>query len=213
MSKKNLARTAIEGGRANKYERRTSSQVERVRVRALLRAAVFDDELPDRRALPRRLPVRPEFHDKLNPLKKWIVSQSGRRWDDVWSELHGMFDVRKTSGRHLLYDHAVYYVNFAWEPRRRYAFYEALGGNLVGLDGVLRHTPRKWPYGPAVRPTRSDQALWAWAGGRLVRRVGSVLFWFVPTRPLGSFRQDRRLTAAEVAEYDSLNHLEQAKLG
>lgn len=220
MSKKNLARTAIEGGRRgyNTWERRESNQIERVRTRMMLRAAVRDIEVVERRPLPRRRPVHPVFDDKLNAVYGWIAAQSGRPWNEVRSEVHKKFDSRTTAGRHILYDHILEHVNYAWHDGPYVDTQFDYGDHdVVGLDGVLRHVRGKsyksrWR---GERPALSEHDLWSWANGRYVRRVGSVLFWFVPTLPNPietRWRQGRALNEDEVELYDVLSAGERRRL-
>lgn len=220
MSKKNLARTAIEGGRRgyNTWERRESNQLERVRTRMMLRAAVRDLEVVERRPLPKRRPVRPEFNDKLNAVYAWIAAQSGRTWNEVRSEVHRKFDSRTTAGRHILCDHILKHVDYTWHVGPYVDTQFTYGEHdVVGLDGVLRHVRGKsyksrWR---GERPTFREVDLWSWANGRYVRRIGSVLFWFVPVDPTGlgpAWRQGRALNEDEIEFYDVLSEGERRKL-
>jgi hypothetical protein len=102
MATKDLARTAIEGGRAyrNCWDRRHSHA--RVRsgernVEASLRYRTDFDDL----IMPERERVPVSFHDKLSAPERWLARQSGRPWSLVRSELFARFDRRTTAGRHV----------------------------------------------------------------------------------------------------------------
>lgn len=216
MSKKNLARTAIEGGRRgfNTWERRESNQLERVRTRTMMRAAARDPEIAESKPAPKRRPVHPEFNDKLNPVYRWIAAQHGRHWDDVRAEVHAKFDARTTAGRHIMYDHVLTHVNYAWHDndwRGRSSYVEY---SVVGIDGILRHVPGRRPPWKG-RGDTVNKIIWEWAAGRLVRWVGAVPFWFVPTTNVGLglyYRQDVPLSKVDLGFYDDLNSLERWKL-
>ena len=107
MSKKNLAKTAIEGGRTghSKNLRRNSNKELRAKEHAYLKAVEKDPEVWDEDEYPTRKFVAKEFSDKLNPMFRYLDSQVGRPWDKVRSEIIEKFDSRTTAGRHILYDH------------------------------------------------------------------------------------------------------------
>jgi hypothetical protein len=134
MSKKNLARTVIEGGRShfNTFDRRCSHGEERARSRDVARALLCGGDPEDAIFEPRRS-VDPWFYDKLGPAMRWLRSQVGRPWNKVRSELFARFDTRTTAGRHILFDHVLREVEDArpLRPRRH--------GLWVSEQGVLRH--------------------------------------------------------------------------
>jgi hypothetical protein len=107
MSTKNLAKTVIEGGRygGNKYDRRKSSQEERVRAKEFCKKAKLDPEVAEEEVMEERQPVYKGFTDKLAPMYRWLDSQAGRPWSDVRSEVFQNFDTRTTAGRHITFDH------------------------------------------------------------------------------------------------------------
>jgi len=190
MSKKNLAKTTIEGGRArfNKWERRNSFTVERASERDychfLKDNPDFSDE--DDVFITQKEKVRKEFDDKLGPMYRWLHSQVGRLWDDVKSDVCEKFDSRTTAGRHILYDHLLSSVEEV--PDLRFGrFYKSEEDYIttnykndfyVDEDGILRAKimkPRR-----SKTPKFNTQAVANWLGGRIVGRVGDKLFWFVP---------------------------------
>lgn len=219
MSKKNLARTAIEGGRRgfNTWERRESNQLERVHTRSMMRAIVRDPEIADSKPAPKRRPVHPESNGKLNPVYRWIAAQHGRPWSDVRSEVHEKFDARTTAGRHIMYDHVLTHVNYAWHDndwRGRSSYVGYHGYAIVGNDGILRYVPGTRPpwkgHGDTV-----NKIIWEWAAGRFVRWVGAVPLWFVPVTNVVTgthYRQDVPLSKTDLGFYDDLNDLERWKL-
>ena len=107
MSKKNLARTAIEGGRygRNKWERRYSHRTDRAAERNYMSKVEHDVEYFDDYDIKPSAPVYKEFKDKLSPMYRWLHAQVGRKWDEVRSEVAEKFDTRTTAGRHITYDH------------------------------------------------------------------------------------------------------------
>lgn len=50
-----------------------------------------------------------ELSDHLGPLRRWLRSQVGRNWDDVWSEICENLSVHDVMTRHVR-EHAEYYV-------------------------------------------------------------------------------------------------------
>ncbi len=107
MSRKNLSRTVIEGGRYshNKLQRRHSHGRERASTRAWLDGIAADGEQAELTAPPARLPIAKRFYDKLAPTRRWLASHVGRPWDKVYAELCATFDRRTVAGRHIVDDH------------------------------------------------------------------------------------------------------------
>lgn len=109
MSKKNLARTAIEGGRA-KFNR----EAEKLDNRAQRRAGrqycdiAKDDPLADEptevttKGNEHRGVKRREFADKLAPIKRWLAKQLGRPWNKVKADIRAKFPANSLAGRHIL---------------------------------------------------------------------------------------------------------------
>jgi hypothetical protein len=192
MSKKNLARTAIEGGRtgSNKWDRHYSHKETRAQERAFLGEVQSDLENYYEYDIEETRHVYKEFNDKLGPMYRWLQSQCGRPWNDVRSEVTKTFDTRTTAGRHIVYDHLLSsveegpdynYRRYYYGPEdyttsyHRYDFY-------VDNEGVLREkTVVKRRGGYYDRPPAFDTSQIAnWLSGRCVGQVGNKFFWFVP---------------------------------
>jgi len=136
VSRKNLSRTVIEGGRDfyNSWQRRASSADERASTREWLSRVMVDAEEAEATAPPRRRPVRKSFHDKLGPAQRWLASQVGRPWDKVYSELCARFDTRTVAGRHVVHDHLLHWVLRNGDPQPYYRRYDL----VVDAHGILR---------------------------------------------------------------------------
>lgn len=107
MATKNIARSALEGGRHgyNKWERRYSHNEERTEARDYCRKVAVDPDYADEDFIDDIRPVMKGFTDKLRPMERWLAKQVGRSWADVRSEVAAKFDTRTTAGRHITYDH------------------------------------------------------------------------------------------------------------
>ena len=107
MSTKNLARTAIEGGRykRTKEEAQTEQRKERAASRSFVTKATHDLESIENKPTPKRKPRRLDQKDKLRPLERFLLSNIGRPWRLVYAEIRKRFDDRTTAGRHILFDH------------------------------------------------------------------------------------------------------------
>lgn len=109
MSKKNIARTAIEGGRTKycRYMEDCADIAERQSYRRYCRQATIDPEAAEPRdnvfASPWETGKRArDFKDRLNPVLRWLESQVGRPWNKIMSDVSYLFDNRTTAGRHIL---------------------------------------------------------------------------------------------------------------
>ena len=189
MSKKNLARSAIEGGRRpyNKFDRGQSNREQRAAEREYLGRAQADDEYSDNRVIEKRRKVRKEFDDKLGPMYRWLRSHVGQRWDEVRAKAKATYDSRTTAGRHILYDHLFSSVQVTPEPDERWRSYNF----YVDDDGILRlgeknrWNRKTWYRNPddANYIRVSSEALYRWAASRKVIDYGEVQFWTrAPTR-------------------------------
>ena len=218
MSKKQLARTAIEGGRAsyNQFERRHSTRKERQDARAFrgLARVMDGDDLP---AAPRRQPVHPSFSDKLSPVYRWLDRQVGRRWDDVYAEIRTRFDARTTAGRHILFCHMLRDVDRFGEISLGYWGFDLVvddRGMLRSAEGYMgrgRHARR-----PSLYPRRvvRDAAMHAWARERKVGLRGLVAFWFLPVihDNVTRFRQGHRLSEDDLELWNALVEDQRAQI-
>ena len=124
MSKKNLARTTIEGGRhnSNKWDRRNSHTEERRSARDYCNKVKIDPEYALEDTIEEKCKVYKEFTDKLNPMYRWLESKVGENWDDVRSEISEKFDARTTAGRHIMFDHLLSSVTDTQSGFNQYGF-------------------------------------------------------------------------------------------
>ena len=191
MSKKNLSRTVIEGGRynGNKWDRRQSHAEVRAELRNYLTEVTHDPDNYDEYDIEPLRPVYKGFTDKLSPMYRWLNSKVGRPWDDVYSEITKSFDTRTTAGRHIVHDHLMSSVQIGPETHRYY--YKPLpdpttshsdNDFYVDDNGILqkkRYLGRRYRR-PSVPPF-DTQRIANWLNGRVVGQVGNKLFWFAPT--------------------------------
>jgi hypothetical protein len=188
LATKNLARTVVEGGRDgySKLDRKRRNRAER-RLR-------FDDEGDVIAGRPRLGSWR-GFADRLSPLERWLDSQVGRGWTNVYSDFCAKHDRRTMKGWHL-FDHMINDVGRGGGRWTRY---------LVDDRGILRRRARDWSRRAYVSPERESAAL-TWAGGRLVIVHESTVFWTAravdPKAP--ATPQGRRLTLEESAYWSAL---------
>ena len=89
-----------------------------------------------------------QFGENLGPLKKFLTSRVGSKWDDVYSELCSVLSKDSVTQSHVL-DHAKWYVEqnvFGFDAdgiplnERGFSVYEIF---YVDADGILQKTPRK----------------------------------------------------------------------
>lgn len=107
MATKSLQRTIVEGGRANKWERKNSYRKERTSERNFCKKAQVDPEIFYERNIEKKEKVYKKFNDKLSPANRWLKSYVGQNWDQIYSKIKRLFDIRTTKGRHLVLDHLV----------------------------------------------------------------------------------------------------------
>ncbi len=198
MSTKNLARTVIEGGRdsGSRGLRRLGNAKERACARGILRGVVSGGDA-EAIAIPRHR-VYSGFDDKLAPVRRWLASHVGRRWNSVRSELFQRFDIRTTAGRHIVFCHM-----FPWVEDDRFAGWKPF---RVDRHGILREAgsrPRYVRAGVRAALPRGERELELWLAGRRVGARGPGLFWFLPTEGDGH-RQHHRLTDEDAALWRSL---------
>ena len=167
MSTKNLARTAIEGGRCGYYQSEVRAQ--KRSERAALRTYLRDPD--EARAAPIRKPVYKCFSDKLSPVERYLDSQAGRPWNNVRSELFQRFDTRTTPGRHVLFDHVL----------RDVEEYRTWGRERFRVDdhGILRIGDRTRDRRPRPEPF-DRRAVERFLGARQIRRHGERFVWLAP---------------------------------
>jgi hypothetical protein len=203
MSTKNLARTAIEAGRRtyNKWERNYSHKQERVRAKNYISRVTKDPELADDIVVKARPKVPREQGDKLNPIRGYLRSRVGRKWDDVHSEIIKRFDTRTIAGHHILYGHILEHMVAYWYvlPYGRYADF------IVNEDGILTEGPdwrhRYTPQWVSWDHTKFD----SWLGNRRILVAGNEVFWTSAMDPIwGSRRQEEKLSKEDRVYWDSL---------
>lgn len=195
MSTKNLARTAIEGGRCPHAGR--DFQL-RMATRKTLGWHAPDRDTLDALALPGRHKTYRAFNDKLAAPARWLASHVGRPWDHVRGEMFARFDTRTTAGRHIVFDHLLRWVQDGTNDNRGWVRF------VVDRHGLLRNAPphRRRPWSSAAMP-RPRPDLDAWLGDRRVASRGDVLFWFIPTSA-GFYRQHHRLLEEEAVRWRAL---------
>jgi hypothetical protein len=149
VSRKDLSRTVIEGGRGyyNHFERDHSHRIERVTTRAWLDSVANDIDEADATLPPRRPPVHKQFHDKLGPATRWLASRVGRPWDKVYSELCSTFDRRSLAGMHVVDAHMVGEVRrhpmTELDAHYRWFDFYVDGGGILRRSPVTRHQWRR----------------------------------------------------------------------
>ena len=186
MSKKNLARTPLEGGRTNEDRewRRDWIKTHRRMRHATNHKMTRDPSAWDNIDLEINAQGwrDSKFKDKVSPIERWIAKQVGRKWDDVYSEIKQRFDCRTTAGRHILYDHIIGYVELSLDSHLR-----SRAEFMVDENGILVRGPwRRKHYREAVDPNvvkRSIEEVSAFCGDRKVRVLGTELFWMRPISP------------------------------
>lgn len=156
--RKDLHRKIVEdgarGGHNAKVRRRR--QEERRAIRAGEEAA---DELPKRGKTKRQSQYgydSKDFGDKLNPLRRMLRAQVGRRWDDVYSEICQLYPGKNTMSRHVhehLFDTVTRVEDIGFRDDglpilKQYGYYSILNprGLYVDANGVLRGV---WELMPA----------------------------------------------------------------
>jgi hypothetical protein len=170
VSRKNLSRTVIEGGRyhRNQFERNHSHRVERASTRAWIDRARADIDEAEFSAPPLRPRVGKMFYDKLAPAMRWINSHVGRPWNTVYSELCATFDRRTIAGAHVVDSHmltSVWRGDLSWRGGRQ--------DFVVDAHGILR---RGRMYRRSWRKQRAE--LLAWTKGRRAANTFMGWWWF-----------------------------------
>lgn len=211
MSTKNLARSVIEGGRSqfNKFERRSSNRVARVKTRQECHRLALEADADDEYDIDfqvERDRVWKSFDDKLAPLYRYLDSSVGRNYSKVVSEIVSRVDTRTTAGRHIVYCHALPSIalNENSSPNARFAIDRQ--GRLV-----RRKRRRYRAYPPKSPLPCTPDHLDGWRKGRAVRSRGQHWYWFEET-PSGAFRQSTQLNLAELTFYRTLPEWAQEEL-
>ncbi len=184
MSTKNLARTAIEGGRCGHYksEVRDLARSERAANREYIGLVKRDVEAADDLPLPKRGPSFPCFDDKLSPVRRFLESRVGKSWNKTLTMILERFDTRTTPGRHVVHDHMLKDIapsKAAMEAGAHYFFNRYR--YFIDAQGVLRKAPERKREKAKVEPF-DTRALVSWLGNRKVGKMGDRFVWFHPTR-------------------------------
>jgi len=171
VSRKNLSRTVIEGGRYryNRWDRRQSNGDERASTRQWIDRVIVDGDVADETVAPPRRHVYRSFYDKLAPAKRWLAAQVGRPWNKVYAELRARFDARTIAGQHVVNDHMLHWVYrgnraHAWRHDRHF---------VVDAHGILRRAP--FHGAPWNRLRKEADAL---AQGRRAANTYMGWWWF-----------------------------------
>jgi hypothetical protein len=190
MSKKNLARSTIEGGRSgySKWDRRNSHHTERASERDYCRKITVDNERSDDDMfiVPKEK-VYKDFYDKLGPMYRWLHSQVGKVWNNVKSEIHQKFDNRTTAGRHILHDHLLSSVEEVpdltyrrwYRSKDDYTKSTYINDFYVDDEGLLQnktYIPREHNSIPKF----NTQSIINWLHGCTVGKIDNKFYWFVP---------------------------------
>ena len=170
MSRKNLSRTVIEGGRyhRNQYQRRHSSRAERATTRTWLDRVDVDPEEAEYSAPPERERVSRQFYDKLAPAKRWLASQVGRPWNKVYQDLCTTFDRKTIAGNHVV-EHILDWVQIGIALQHTFS---RRSDFIVDAHGILR---RGELYGQSLAKLR--KAVFVWTQGRRAMKASGI--WWV----------------------------------
>lgn len=117
MAKRNIARSAIEGGRRSycRWEEKQFTVSERRQASARLKRIICDRDYADELVIEERgQPYDLEFSDKLNPVFNWLCSRVGKPWNKTFSIICETFDRRSLAGRHII-EHIEGWVNMNHE--------------------------------------------------------------------------------------------------
>jgi hypothetical protein len=207
MSKKHLAKTAIEGGRHgfNTWERRHSHNQERRSSKEYCQKVLVDPELADEIDIEDKEKVYKEFSDKLSPVFRWLRSKVGQPWAEVRSEISKKFDSRTTAGRHILYDHLLSSVVDTQSGFNQYGYIVDPSIEIANSDGtapnyyrrayhdfyvdqqgilcrVTHDKVKKVKYKHITEPEYKEAG--DWLNGSMIIEKGGVLSWACPMEGL-----------------------------
>lgn len=158
MSKKDIARTAIEGGKStsSKYDRRQSLRQQRRASRCWMNQVTIDSELADEYGEPERDIARGwrDFRDKLSAPMRWLMKRAiGRSVEEIEGLLLETFDVGTLAGRHLVFSHLM--------PRHYRGHWSIRDPSYMNCqfdqDGILRDLGKRSQH-PSRRSRASKKA-------------------------------------------------------
>lgn len=201
MATKNIARSALEGGRPSreKDERRQSHVAERASVKNYCRRVKNDPECADEEIYEPIKPAWTEFTDKLSPMYRWLEKQIGRPWADVRSEVAKKFDIRTTAGRHITYDHLLYQVvdtESGFDKRGHmidpnielsddknnnygYSMYYVDQDGILQINGETHSHRKRHYYGYRLSEAECIAAA-EWLNGNMIGFKDGKYYWFAP---------------------------------
>ncbi len=134
MAKKHLVHTLTEGGRyyRSRLMERCNTRAERHEFKTALAYVKSNPDLADEIVVNRRDRLwENDSHFRSNPLRRWLKSQVGRAWDDVYSEIRSKFDIRGQDGR--LIQQCLRWDVTKWHDNTNHDY-----GLVVCEDGILR---------------------------------------------------------------------------
>lgn len=199
MSTKKLSRTIIEGGRRNgyKHERKQSLRsARRISKEVVKYSKKHSDDFCEvnypKRKHSSYYDVE-KFYDKTHPTERWMESRVGKSWNKTYSMLREKFDIRTTPGRHVLLDHMLRSV---WTSQDRSTLLAQSYEYYVDGQGILRKNANRrnrYNNGEWNKIHVERNELGDWLQGRLIDKIGEVLYWFEPTNKVPNplyFRSD-----------------------
>ena len=203
MATKNLLRSMMEGARneRSRREARACKRANRASARVALRMVACDPEawewegviVADRRPVDVTSPL------KDNVVSRWLESQTGKPWEQVYSRLKSRLGS----------------VHFALEEALRYIVHspELRNGNrimfVVDSDGMFRadFAPSSKERGVSRVPR---EEILEWLAWRKVIERGPYYFWGEPTPyaygfdMVKGYRQNKRFSAEDIEFFNKL---------
>lgn len=137
MATRNLARSAVEGGR-HRVDWKMNTRSERQQFRGYCDPSNDWDAAP----IPRReRDTWESFTDKLKPIERFLRANAGRPWNNVYSELCKRFDRRTLRGQHILEGHITRHMVSLPSNNAGIRYpYSSRWGAWVDAHGILRYT-------------------------------------------------------------------------
>jgi len=182
MATKNLARTAVEGGRFSDYksERDRIKRTRRANERIHAKKSLYDEYS----VMPKteKLSKRGFQAENLSPIYRFMNRHIGQNWDKVHAKIKKRFDTRTIQSHHIVINHILGEVApFGWEPGGAgYTSYRYYRDNQNRLRG---NEPFRWKG--SREPSQSRKKIIDWLNHRVVGQVGEDSFyWFIPTHSI-----------------------------
>lgn len=204
MATKRLDRSVLEGGRTEEYRhnRRTMNRTLRRREKFMcrqMRDMAHDEELLDEIDVQPVLPAiqwhTNKFTDKLNPIYRFLDKHHGQPWDEVWSKLTKLFDVRGLAGYHVLIQHVWDEVMPLENPNWRWRRWVDEHGTLI-VERKLNKSSNKLQkasieIAPWQRRSLARAKFERVARGRTYEYLNGRWFWMEKAKPFSEFCNDR----------------------